>query len=475
MTGLIYGGLALSNVGSIASSALTANAMRPLISSTGMNITNPGHMMYGMGLEYATGRQLSDISQMDASSIPVSINGLDLMSRVTDSALQLPKNIVGTSLKLQLATTTSNRLVDLISGKKTPQQVGSLIPEGFRGLFTGSGLSGKGHKKRFGRFMYGSFLGTAMTGNPVSGVGMGAMYNFAVGQGGILDLISGGKGRNIANNIRKALSPDMSINRVYSEAFEELSNLKKFDRVISNNIARDAQILTSGRLSQINKNVGEARDFSNNMIFKQLFGNVSSFETKYTNYLLGGGNPFKSLSRMINYDRTYKTIYSDVSKSAIPKQALDDLSDNIRSIDDGINLGGEWGFGNNRGRNYTDKTKKFIDQAMDYTDNAKATSRILSRSYMRAGLSVGIRALQFKFIMDETKKIASKVSSRAISTIRAVSNVTSRLSNMEFGTGKTIETRLSTTERQRSIAAMNTIGITARSYLGQEASIIGEY
>jgi len=78
------------------------------------------------------------------------------------------------------------------------------------------------------------------------------------------------------------------------------------------------------------------------------------------------------------------------------------------------------------------------------------------------------------YVYGGVKKLGGAVLSNALNTVQTVTGITRNIGQMEFGTGKTLETRQASTERSRAVAAMQNVGISARSYLGQEAQMMSQ-
>jgi hypothetical protein len=127
------------------------------------------------------------------------------------------------------------------------------------------------------------------------------------------------------------------------------------------------------------------------------------------------------------------------------------------------------------GGKYTAKTKvtglksmsrESIEESLDSRSIGSLTAR-------RSALFLG-RIMKYKYITGVAKQELGKVTSGVIGSIKEAVTMTKNIGRMEFGSGKTLETQVASNERSRAISAMQNVGISARSYLGQEANIMAQ-
>lgn len=66
------------------------------------------------------------------------------------------------------------------------------------------------------------------------------------------------------------------------------------------------------------------------------------------------------------------------------------------------------------------------------------------------------------------------IANRVLDTARHAVTTARQVGQMEFGTGQTLDTKMASTERSRAIQAMQSVGLSARSYLGHEAALLAQ-
>jgi len=126
-----------------------------------------------------------------------------------------------------------------------------------------------------------------------------------------------------------------------------------------------------------------------------------------------------------------------------------------------------------------------VNVSQQISREAKSTSRITldktnirkistGGTIARAGLSLGANAMRALYVWGGVKKVGAYAVNSALNTLKSLSTVSKQVGRMEFGTGRTLETQVGATERGKAIQAMQNIGITARSYLGQEAQLMSQ-
>ena len=84
------------------------------------------------------------------------------------------------------------------------------------------------------------------------------------------------------------------------------------------------------------------------------------------------------------------------------------------------------------------------------------------------------RLMVLSWVAGGIKNVGKDIIKGGIESVKEAMEVSKGIGSMEFGTGKTLQTRLGNTERSRAISAMQNVGISARSYLGQEAKIMSQ-
>ena len=80
----------------------------------------------------------------------------------------------------------------------------------------------------------------------------------------------------------------------------------------------------------------------------------------------------------------------------------------------------------------------------------------------------------YKLLADGIGGLVTDAAKGTMNSIKETMAVSQSIGRMEFGSGKSLETKLGSTERSRAISAMQNVGLSARSYLGQEAKIIAQ-
>jgi hypothetical protein len=223
---------------------------------------------------------------------------------------------------------------------------------------------------------------------------------------------------------------------------------------------REIQGLLGGRLSQLT-------GFS---AFNVLFRASSSKYMNRLSYNVANMNQFIS-TKVSNVERD-AVAYSAKGALGAAKYTEDELKVLLGSNDARVAK-----YGKTLEAELVESTRTTTQQSMlrnkfNLANAPKvSTGGILAKASL-IGLSQAARAM---YIYQGAKSIASAGVDQVIGTLRNVAAVTRNIGRMEFGTGRTLETAMASTERSRAMSAIQSIGISARSYLGREAQIMSSY
>jgi hypothetical protein len=97
---------------------------------------------------------------------------------------------------------------------------------------------------------------------------------------------------------------------------------------------------------------------------------------------------------------------------------------------------------------------------------------VVARESLLGGLKYIPGVIQGAYLLSMGKKAIGAAAESTITTVKAMSNIAASIGKMNFGSGRSLETAMASTERSRAISAMQNVGMSARSYLGQEAAIL---
>jgi hypothetical protein len=121
-------------------------------------------------------------------------------------------------------------------------------------------------------------------------------------------------------------------------------------------------------------------------------------------------------------------------------------------------------------RRSTTASRLGVTDKIDDIFKMKSTASMVGR----VGLYHIGQIARYRWIRDIAKETVGNLVNAGVRTVQQAITTTKNIGRMEFGTGQTLDTMQASTERSRAIQAMQNVGISARSYLGQEAAIRAE-
>jgi len=361
------------------------------------------------------------------------------------SAISAPTTLFSKSLKASFYLQTLPRISQLLMGQTVE---GPLTPFGLRGLVSG-GASQIGGRLR------GFFAGSMLTGSPIGGLATSGLLSRHVFQrtsytglegyirkllkqpSFIQDSISAySELSSVGITSRYGRSSDVKFMRGFEKINETLSArfFEKYAKGIGNFIGIPGVGLPLNTLKYM-FDLARGKDIEGGKLGKILSQTLSQ-KKEIIKY--GGRN---TLSRISTFERIQDTILGPQAENSFTMKS-----------------------------NISKQTKQFAETMSNNIDDimAKQRSGLVGRM---AGVQLA-NILRYKYIWGTISSGVGTAVNQAVNTVNQVVQVARNMGKMEFGTGRTLDTQVASTERSRAISAMQNIGISARSYLGQEAAIM---